>query len=105
MEIENKVACDEVKSLDDDGKEEEILIILSQENEQFPLPKKIAIMSELIKTMTEGDKDEKQIPLPNVKSAVLSNILKYMTYHFNNPAKEIQKPIKVTKTNKQISKQ
>lgn len=80
----------------DDGDGEELLVLLSSENDplRVQVPKKVAIMSELIKTMAEGDKEEKEIPLPNVKANVLENVVRYMTHHFENPAKEIEKPLK-----------
>jgi len=84
---------DEVKGLDDGGAEE-ILRLVSQEQEKFPVPKKVALQSELIKTMSEGDKEEKEIPLPNVKGPVLNKVVSYMKYHAENPAKEIEKPLK-----------
>jgi len=51
-------------------------------------------MSELVKTMADGDKDEKVIPLPNVKAAVLKKVVEWMKHHVDNPAKEIEKPLK-----------
>jgi hypothetical protein len=40
------------------------------------------------------DKEEKEIPLPNVKAAVLKKVVEYMTYHVDNLPKEIEKPLK-----------
>jgi len=67
---------------------------VSQEEEKFTISKKTALMSELVKTMAEGDKEENEIPLPNVKSAVLQKVMQYLTYHTSNPPKEIEKPLK-----------
>jgi len=83
----------EVKGLDD-GDSNETLKLVSQEDEKFTVPKKVAMMSELVKTMAEGDKEENEIPLPNVKSSVLKKVVEYMKYHADNPAKEIEKPLK-----------
>jgi len=83
----------ELRGLDEDDTNEE-LVLVSQDNEKFPCPKKVALMSELVKTMAEGDKDEKEIPLPNVKAVVLEKVTHYMKYHVDNPAKEIEKPLK-----------
>jgi len=84
---------EELLGLDeDDGNEE--LILVSQDAEKFAVPKKVALMSELVKTMAEGDKEEREIPLPNVKAAVLQKVTAYMKYHVDNPAKEIEKPLK-----------
>ena len=78
----------------DEGGEDDSLKLMSQEHEAFEVPKKVALMSELVKTMVEGDKDEKEIPLPNVKSAVLTKVVEYMRYHCDKPADEIEKPLK-----------
>ena len=83
---------DQKLSLDDDEGESQ-LTLTSQENESFTVDRKVACMSELVKTMAEGD-DENTIPLPNVKAAILKKVIEYMTYHNENPAKEIEKPLK-----------
>eukprot|EP00343_Euplotes_focardii_P007538 CAMPEP_0205821348 /NCGR_PEP_ID=MMETSP0206-20130828/7075_1 /ASSEMBLY_ACC=CAM_ASM_000279 /TAXON_ID=36767 /ORGANISM="Euplotes focardii, Strain TN1" /LENGTH=181 /DNA_ID=CAMNT_0053116765 /DNA_START=35 /DNA_END=580 /DNA_ORIENTATION=+ len=86
---------EEVKGLDegqDDGGES--LKLVSQEQEKFSVPRSVALQSELVKTMAEGDEEEKEIPLPNVKSKVLAKVIQYMTYHAENPSKEIEKPLK-----------
>jgi len=82
----------DVRGLDDDSSD--TLTLVSQEEEKFNVPKKVALISELVKTMSEGDKEEKEIPLPNVKSAVLNKVITYLTYHAESPAKEIEKPLK-----------
>jgi len=82
-----------VKGLDED-EGSETLKLESQEKERFSIPKKIAMLSELVKTMAEGDKDEKVIPLPNVKANVLRKVVEYMRYHSEHPPKEIEKPLK-----------
>lgn len=84
---------DEINGLDDDSSEE-MLKLISQESMKFEVRKKVAIMSELVKTMAEGDKEENEIPLPNVKSEVLQKVIQYMKYHADVPPKEIEKPLK-----------
>jgi S-phase kinase-associated protein 1 len=82
-------------SLDDDVTNADAkLNLVSREGEQFPVLRKVALCSELVKTMAEGDATETDIPLPNVKGAVLKKVIDYMQYHFENPAKEIEKPLK-----------
>lgn len=44
--------------------------------------------------MVEGDKSENEFSLPNVKASVLRKIIQHMNYHQDNPAKEIEKPLK-----------
>jgi len=90
---DGKKAGEEATSLDDDDANEE-LILVSQDAEKFSVPKNVAVMSELVRTMAEGDKEEREIPLPNVKAAVLQKVTTYMKYHVDNPAKDIEKPLK-----------
>jgi len=81
--------------LDDDN--DQVLTLISSEADggaRFEVPKKVACMSELVKTMAEGDTEEKEIPLPNVKKEPLKKVVDYMTHHFENPAKDIVKPLK-----------
>lgn len=92
MADEKKNDQDDVMGLDDDSSE--TLKLMSQEQESFVVEKKIALMSELVKTMVEGDKEENEIPLPNVKGEVLKKVIEYMKYHVDNPADEIDKPLK-----------
>lgn len=93
MASEQKDAKMEVKGLDE-GEQNDVLKLKSAEGEIFQVPRKICEMSTLIKTMAEGDKDAEDIPLLNVKSAVLKKVIEYMRYHADNPAKEIEKPLK-----------
>jgi len=92
----------EVRGLDDEDMSE-VLTLTSQEQKKFSVPKKVALMSELVKTMSEGDKEEKTIPLPNVKATVLEKVVAYMNYHAENPAKEIEKPLKSSNMNEVVS--
>jgi S-phase kinase-associated protein 1 len=85
---------DDIGGLDLDDGGSQIVELVSQEQEKFPIDRKIAKMSELVKTMADGDADEKLIPLPNVRSSVLGKVVQYMKFHANEPAKEIEKPLK-----------
>ena len=49
------------------------------------------------------DKDETEIPLPNVKGAVLSKVVTYLKYHVTDQAKEIEKPLKSANMNEVVS--
>lgn len=54
-----------VKGLDD-GSENESLTLVSQEKEKFTVPKKVALQSELVKTMADGGKERlPRICIPN----------------------------------------
>lgn len=84
---------EEVKGLEDDVGDETLKLV-SQEQQKFSVSRKVAMQSELVKTMAEGDEDAQDIPLPNVKATVLAKVINYMTYHAENPPKEIEKPLK-----------
>jgi S-phase kinase-associated protein 1 len=84
---------DDVKPLDDDL-EEQTITLESSDKVNIVVPTRVAKMSALVKTMVEGDSDERLIPLPNVKSSVLQKVVTYLRYHVDNPAKEIEKPLK-----------
>ena len=88
-----KGGAGDVMSLDDGGDEKKLRLV-SSEGEKFEVSKKVAVQSELVKTMAEGDKEENEIPLPNVKASVLRKVVEYMKYHVDNPAREIEKPLK-----------
>ena len=77
--------------------------LVSQEGDKFEVKKGAAAMSELVKTMLidgddedeDEDENEQDIPLPNVKSAVLAKVIEFCNYHVTNgPMKEIEKPLK-----------
>ena len=77
--------------------------MVSQEGDKFDIAKKIAVMSELVKTMINNDDDEEdedeeqeqEIPLVNVKSKVLGKVIEFCRYHTEHgPMKEIEKPLK-----------
>jgi S-phase kinase-associated protein 1 len=84
---------DEVKGLDDDIQEND-LTLHAQDGSAFTVKRKVALGSELIKTMTENDKDETSIPLPNVKGNILEKVIAYLEHHVHNPAKEIERPLR-----------
>jgi len=86
-------AHEDVAGLDEPSGDERVKLT-SQEGESYTIPKKVALMSELIKTMIEGDKDSTDIPLVNVKASVLAKVIEYLKYHVDNPAKPIEKPLK-----------
>lgn len=79
---------------DDLGEEDIMLTLCSAEGDKYPIKKSVAVQSELVKTMWEGDKDEKDIPLPNVKGPTLKKVVEFMEYHKENATKEIEKPLK-----------
>ncbi|CEP00175.1 Skp1 family, tetramerization domain containing protein [Plasmodiophora brassicae] len=86
-------ATDDIKGLDEDM-HDEVLTLESQDKMRIQVERNVAMMSELVKTVLESDKDQTVIPLPNVKGAILDKVVKYLRYHVGNPSKEIEKPLK-----------
>ena len=108
-----KAKGEEMATGDDDGRK---VSLLSQEGDSFEVSVGVARMSELVKTMIDGtwdihllgypnwiirvcvivideqdDDDNQEIPLPNVKSTVLSKVIEFCGHHYNNPMQEIEK--------------
>ena len=68
--------------------------LVSQEGESFDVPLSVAKMSELVKTMIDEEQDEEEaqeIPLPNVKSAILAKVIEFAQHYRQEPMNEIEK--------------
>ena len=71
---------------------------ISHEGDVFPTPVEVAKLSELVKTTIDDDDDEVQeVPIPNVKSAVLTKVLEYCTHYQTEEMTPIQTPLKSSK--------
>merc|ERR1719301_323959 len=66
----------------------------SSQGEVFEVDEDVACMSTLVKNMVEDSGADEEIPLPNVKTAILSKVLDYCKFHKDAPPAEIQKPLK-----------
>jgi S-phase kinase-associated protein 1 len=79
--------------------------LVSQEGESFEVSLENAKMSELVKTMIDEEQDEdeaQEIPLPNVKSAVLAKVIEYIQRHRTEPMNDIEKPLKSAQMNEVV---
>ncbi len=68
--------------------------LVSQEGESFDVSLSVARLSELVKTMIDEDisEDEAQeIPLPNVKSTILTKVIEFSQHYKEDPMHEIEK--------------
>merc|ERR1712032_1013520 len=74
----------------------ELLKLKSSHGEIFEVEPEVACMSTLIKNMVDDSGTDEEIPLPNVKTAILSKVIDYCKYHKDKPPEEIQKPLKST---------
>jgi len=74
--------------------------LVSKEGDNYEVPITVAKMSELVKTMLDEDGDDgdgtgaTEIPLPNVKAAVLVKVIEFCKYYRQEPMTEIEKPLK-----------
>ena len=64
----------------------------------WEVPIKVAKMSTLVATTIDDDVDDddevREIPLPNVKDAVLTNVIEYCTHYKEDPMTPITTPLK-----------
>ena len=84
---------------------ERLVHLVSQEGEQFEVPLDVATMSELVKTMFDSDQPEDEVqemPLPNVKTSILSKVIEFLTHYKGEPMTEIEKPLKSSNMNEVV---
>ncbi|MES1919829.1 hypothetical protein MHBO_001589 [Bonamia ostreae] len=74
--------------------EQKTLNLLSKEEESHPIDIDIAMKSSLIRTIWEGDRTERAIPLINVGSSELKKVIEFLKYHKNVPFEPIPTPLK-----------
>ncbi|GKY92862.1 hypothetical protein MPSEU_000255500 [Mayamaea pseudoterrestris] len=79
--------------------EEPPITLVSKDGESFTVARKVAVMSELVKSTITDNEDEDEsvtpeIPLPNVKSQVLQKVIEFCEHHLSDPMNEIEKPLK-----------
>lgn len=78
-------AADDSKAAGDD------IILMSQEGERFPVPRRVAQMSELVKTLTDDAGSNEEVPLMDVKTPVLAKVIEFCRHHVDNKLPEIEK--------------
>ena len=79
-------------------KDERVVELVSKDGQKLRIKRKYIMSSKLIKDMLEEQDDDDDeipsIPVPNVESHALKLIIEYCEHHWNNKAKEIEKPLK-----------
>mmetsp|Transcript_21545 Transcript_21545/g.26393 ORF Transcript_21545/g.26393 Transcript_21545/m.26393 type:complete len:185 (+) Transcript_21545:210-764(+) len=90
--------------------------LISKEGDEFLVSTEVAKMSKLVEQTLDDEDDDcdfddyseddmKEIPLPNVKAAVLTKVLEYCTYFTEiEPMRPIQTPLKSSKTEEIVQK-
>ncbi len=74
-----------------------VVKLVSKEGESFTLPISVAKMSKLVETTIDDENEDEvqEIPLPNVKSSILSKVIEYCThYQTVEPMAPITTPLK-----------
>ena len=82
------------ESKDQQGDDARTVHLVSQEGESFDVALSVGKMSELVKTMIDEDQDAdeaQEIPLPNVKSAILAKVIEFAQHYKIDPMNEIEK--------------
>jgi S-phase kinase-associated protein 1 len=78
-----------------------IFFQVSKEGDVYEVPIAVAKMSTLVATTIDDDADDddevREIPLPNVKDAVLTKVIEYCTHYKDEPMTPIQTPLKSSK--------
>ena len=82
-----------MESLDIEEDHNEITIV-TNDSISHTVEKKIISMSKTIKTIMEGDKNADKIDFDKINSPILKLIIDYCTYHYDNPSKQIEKPLR-----------
>jgi S-phase kinase-associated protein 1 len=74
---------------------------VSKEGDVYDVPIAVAKMSTLVATTIDDDAEDddevREIPLPNVKDAVLTKVIEYCTHYKDEPMTPIQTPLKSSK--------
>ena len=89
----------EVGGLDEDDSKGDIELT-SAFGDKKKLPKKHAMISNLVKRALEQDHDATEVPLLSVKSEILDEVVKFMEHHKGEEPPIIPKPLRSTEMKK-----
>jgi len=81
---EKHASDEEITGLDNEEEDEQYYLV-SSDKVEFPLLKYETTMSNLVVTALKGNEDEREIPIPAVKSQTLKHVVNYMKYHAKDP--------------------
>lgn len=86
---QTKMAVETIISLDDaPNSEESNYFLVAKDGDRLgPYRKELLMQSELMKTMIEGDTIERDIPIPNVRTAIAKKIMDFCVMVTGTPAK------------------
>ena len=70
------------------------VIFMTMDGETVIVEKEIASKSEWVKHIVDGSEQNDEIPLTQIKKAILDKVIEYCTYINTNPPPEIEKPLR-----------
>lgn len=83
--------------LDDKDDDQGMLKLISKSKKEFPIQRKYAKMSKLIRTALENDEKEEEIPIVGVESHILELVVQYLKEHKGVEPQAIEKPLRSKK--------
>lgn len=90
---DEKVQEKVVASLDDQDSER-MVKMTSKDGKKYDIKYQYALISSLVKTGTESDKNDNDVPIPGVTSNILEEIIKYMEHHKGTEPAIVEKPLR-----------
>lgn len=74
---------------------EQIVTLVASDGEKFSVPRKVAVQSELIKSLIDEEATgNEEVPLTDIKSPILAKVIDFMNHHADVKLSEIEKPLK-----------
>lgn len=70
-----------------------LLTLVSSDGEKFQISEKAAKRSQLIKGIIDDYPNDPELPLHNVKAAVLQKIIEYLEHYKDSEPREIERPL------------
>jgi len=83
----------DVLDFDDDDDD---YFLVSSDNKKFQVTKNAIELSVLAQTALSGDDSSREIPIPLVNSEIMEYVVRYLTYHDDNPVVENNTPEKLS---------
>ena len=77
-----------------DWNQDSLVTLTTMEGEKTQIAVKIISKSVLVKGLIDDSGIEEEIPLPNIKKAILTKILEFCTHIDTHPPPEIEKPLR-----------
>jgi len=77
-----------------DEVESKPLKLTSKDKKEFPIERKHAFISTLVKTSLETDDTSQEVPIPGVQGAILQLVVDYMSHHKGQEPALVDKPLR-----------